>query len=66
MPTMYQPYQFLKQRTRPWGSAADALDWEKAEKLAPKTDYTEYHVRVPIIGRDAWPHELERTIVYDD
>eukprot|EP00975_Prorocentrum_lima_P044113 9249975-Prorocentrum_lima.AAC.1 len=43
MPTMYQPYQFLKQRTRPWGSAADALDWEKAEKLAPKTAYTEYH-----------------------
>eukprot|EP00975_Prorocentrum_lima_P056322 11810646-Prorocentrum_lima.AAC.1 len=66
MPRMHQPYQFLKQRFTPWGSAVDALNWEEAMRLQPKSPYAEYHVRVPIVGREGWPHELERTVVYDD
>eukprot|EP00975_Prorocentrum_lima_P057037 11967084-Prorocentrum_lima.AAC.1 len=62
LPTMHQPYQFLKARTRLWGSAADVLNWDEAEKLAPKVHYVDYHDRVPIIGRETWPRELERTV----
>eukprot|EP00975_Prorocentrum_lima_P048381 10116711-Prorocentrum_lima.AAC.1 len=27
--------------------------------------YAEYHVRVPIVGREAWPKELERAVMFD-
>eukprot|EP00975_Prorocentrum_lima_P052288 10953632-Prorocentrum_lima.AAC.1 len=35
-------------------------------RLPPKSQYAEYHIRVPIVGREGWPRKLERTVVYDD
>eukprot|EP00975_Prorocentrum_lima_P013526 2872987-Prorocentrum_lima.AAC.1 len=54
LPKLYQAYSFLKARKTHWGTAADALNWEEAEKLPPKVNYVQYHIRVLIVGREAW------------